>query len=564
MSRGWLTVVLLCCSLPGAAAQDKERLKADEDLLRGAGVALDGDSLLEFFRARTPGEKALQGIEGLIRDLGNDAFKVRQRASDELIRIGPQALTALRPMASSADPEVAFRVRTCIGFLEQSVRPDLMAAAVRVLADRRPAGATKVLLAHLPAADDSYVIEEIHNTLAVVGVRGGKGDETLKAALEDKHPRRRAAAGEAIARAGKAEDRAALRPLLRDPDVRVRLAVGIALVERKEREAVETLIEALAEAPQEQFWRVEQILFALAGDDAPKVSPGSSDVEKRDYRSAWRTWWQAKGDKVDLAALDNAQRTRGLTLIVQYDGARAGGLGGRAGISGRVYEVGPDGKTRWEIKDLHYPIDAQVVGGDRVLVAEYRSRQVTERNLKGEAVWTKALDNYPVSVQRTDNGNTLIADRVCVMEVNRAGTELSRWQTPGNLVIGARKARNGETVVLDSAGTVYRLDAKGRVAKTTRLGVVISTVIGTQFDVLPNGHVLVPLYSQNKVMEFDADGKRVWEAAAERPTACSRLPSGNTLISSRYGRNVVEIDRTGKQVWTFSSPTGSVLHARRR
>ena len=77
MSRGWLTVVLLSCTPPGAAAQDKERLKADEDLLRGGGVALDGDSLLEFFRVRTPGEKALQGIEGLIRDLGHDAFKVR-------------------------------------------------------------------------------------------------------------------------------------------------------------------------------------------------------------------------------------------------------------------------------------------------------------------------------------------------------------------------------------------------------------------------------------------------------------------------------------------------------
>ncbi len=562
MSRDWLAVVLLSCTLTSAVAQDKERLKADEELLRGAGVMLDGASLLEFFRVRTPGEKALEGIEGLIRDLGNDAFPVRQRASDELVRIGPQALTALRPMASSADPEVAFRVRTCIGFLEKSVRPDLMAAAVRVLADRKPAGATKVLLAHLSAADDSLVIEEIHHALAVVGIRAGKVDAALMAALEDRHPRRRAAAGEALARSGKAEDRAALRPLLKDADVRVRLCVAIALVERKERTAVETLIEALVDAPQDQFWRVEQILFALAGDDAPKDSPGSSEVEKRDYRSAWRTWWRARGDKVDLAALDNAQRMQGLTLIVQYDGVRAGP--GARGATGRVFEVGPDGKTRWEIKDLNYPIDAQMVGRDRVLVAEYRSRQVTERNLKGEVLWTKALNNYPVSVQRLENGNTLIADRTSVMEVNRAGNELSRWASPGNLVIGARKSRNGEIVVLDSSGTVYRLDGKGRVAKTMRTGVYLSSTIGTGFDVLPNGHVLVPVYNQNKVIEFDGEGKHVWEATGERPTSCSRLPNGHTLISSRYSRNAVEIDQKGKQVWTYSSQSGMLIQARRR
>jgi len=97
-----------------------------------------------------------------------------------------------------------------------------------------------------------------------------------------------------------------------------------------------------------------------------------------------------------------------------------------------------------------------------------------------------------------------------------------------------------------------------------RIDSVVASAVGAQFDVLPNGHVLLPLYTQNKVVELDGDGKRVWEAAGERPTACSRLPNGNTLIASRYGRTVTEVDRSGKQVWTFTSQAGLVLNARRR
>src|SRR5207248_3813134 len=201
---------------------------------------------------------------------------------------------------------------------------------------------------------------------------------------------------------------------------------------------------------------------------------------------------------------------------------------------------------------------------DRVLVAEYRSRTVTERNLKGEVVWTRTANNLPVGAQRLDNGNTLIVDRNEVVEVNAADKEVWRWNTPGGMFLAARRGRNGETVVLDSAANLHRVDAKGQVVKTHRLTGVTLAGIGTHIDLLPNGNVLVPTYVQNKVLEFDADGKKVWEMNADRPTACSRLPNGNTLITSRYARNVIEIDRTGKKVWEFSSPTGNVIHARRR
>jgi hypothetical protein len=74
---------------------------------------------------------------------------------------------------------------------------------------------------------------------------------------------------------------------------------------------------------------------------------------------------------------------------------------------------------------------------------------------------------------------------------------------------------------------------------------------------------VLPLTEQNLVSEFDAQGKRVWEAAAHRPTSAVRLTNGHTLISCRDSQLVVEVDRSGKEVWRFKS-TGYPWRAYRR
>jgi hypothetical protein len=232
---------------------------------------------------------------------------------------------------------------------------------------------------------------------------------------------------------------------------------------------------------------------------------------------------------------------------------------------GRVGEVGRDGKLRWEIKDLNYPVDAQVVGRDRVLISEYRGRQVTERNFKGEVVWTHAVNGLLLSAQRLDNGHTLIATRTDVVEVNKTGQEVMRYNSPNSAFMGARRMKNGETVVLERTGICHRVNAKGESVKQVNLQGVMLAVIGSQFDVLPNGNVLVPLYNQNKVVEYSPAGVQVWQHACERPTNVSRLPNGNTLIASRYSKMVLEIDRAGKKVWGYECNNGgTVIGARRR
>jgi hypothetical protein len=452
-----------------------------------------------------------------------------------------------------------------VASIEESGKANVIAAAVRLLAEKRPAGTSQAILEYIPFVEDAYLVDELIVALTRAGIDKGKADDSLHKALDGKNVLRRAAAAEAIVRGGSDEDRKAMHKFLKDENAVVRTRVALALVECKEREAVPVLIDLVPDASRDHFWRIEQILSALGGDDAPKVEPGTNPLELREYRTAWRKWWEEKGQKVNMAVLDDAQRMQGLTLILTLDQRNAAIGGGRLAFMGRVGEVGRDGKLRWEIKDLNYPVDAQVVGKDRVLISEYRGRQVTERNFKGEVVWTHAVNSLLVNAQRLENGNTLIATRTDVVEVNKSGQEVFRFNSPLSSIAGARRAKNGETVVLERNGIVHRLNAKGENLKQITLQNVVLSVIGTQFDVLPNGNVLVPIYAQNKVVEFNRAGEQVWQHACERPTNVSRLPNGNTLIASRYHKMVVEVDRAGKKVWDYECNNGgTVIGARRR
>ena len=80
-------------------------------------------------------------------------------------------------------------------------------------------------------------------------------------------------------------------------------------------------------------------------------------------------------------------------------------------------------------------------------------------------------------------------------------------------------------------------------------------------DVLPNDHVL--MCNGSHVVEFDAKGKKVWEAAAPQSTAAVRLANGNTLYASQSGLKVVEVDRTGKTVWEQKTTWGAYRVRRR-
>src|SRR5262245_42801152 len=109
--------------LPAARADDPKALAADESLFRAAKLGTTGESLTKFFRTRVPTAQAEKEVARLISELGHRTFRVREKASEGLLTIGPVALGPLRAVTDHEDPEVARRARDCVEALEKTAKP---------------------------------------------------------------------------------------------------------------------------------------------------------------------------------------------------------------------------------------------------------------------------------------------------------------------------------------------------------------------------------------------------------------------------------------------------------
>jgi hypothetical protein len=94
------------------------------------------------------------------------------------------------------------------------------------------------------------------------------------------------------------------------------------------------------------------------------------------------------------------------------------------------------------------------------------------------------------------------------------------------------------------------MDASGHEVRS--FGVDIRTV-GGRLDSLANGHIVIPEKDKDRVAEYDADGRVVWEARVSQPIAAVRLPTGNTLVTSMTENGAIELDARGKVFWQYKS-----------
>ena len=72
--------------------------------------------------------------------------------------------------------------------------------------------------------------------------------------------------------------------------------------------------------------------------------------------------------------------------------------------------------------------------------------------------------------------------------------------------MSAQKLRNGQIALVTQGGLFIRLDATGK-KQLKSFPVGQGQPFGGNFEVLSNGHVLVPLYNNNRVIEFDQEGQ---------------------------------------------------------
>ena len=428
--------------------------------------------------------------------------------------------------------------------------------------------------------------DEITKALKSLLLSSEKADPAVLQALGDPLAVRRVVAAEALLGAGGAKHWPAVRPR-RTPTLRC----GSTL--RRHWSIPRTGRRCLRYRPIIELPRAEvstpKNCFALAGSKAPAVPWGNDDEPARKkLGDAWQAWWKEHGAKVDLAELAKTRSSSGLTLVALSDGKRAGfgGFGGPAAAqAGKVVAIDRTGQVRWEIDNLDHPIDVQLLPGQRVLVAEYYGRRVTERDTKGKILWEVNLPSNPVNVQRLANGNTFIAlygtpakaNGQALIEVDPTGKTVASFAVPAgapgaaggfglarDMVFAAQKIADGKIVCLTYDQNCVWMDATGkeikRIAVPQTKGSSPLNTVGN-IDVTAKGNVLFA-HAGGLVKEYDADGKIVWQAKASGHRA-TRLANGNTLVALTSG-GVVELDAAGRTVWQYDPPGGlQAIRARR-
>jgi hypothetical protein len=537
-------VCLLLLAVPSAGLPAPSPEADDEQLVQAAGIGTGGPALRDFFRRRTLTPADSRQIAVDVRRLGDPSYRIRRRASTRLMARGCLAAPALRHALADPDLEMVRRAERALRHIQnQDTGPAVTAAAARLLGRKRPAGAAATLLAFLPFAENDVVAEEVVTALSALAVRRGKPEPALLAALTDPDAVKRAGAAEALCRAGPIEVRAVIRKLLRDPEPVVRMRVAMALSGSGEKAAVPVLIDLLAELSPEQAYRAQDCLCRLGEERSPSVPLGVDAAGRRRCRDAWAEWWRRYGAQTDLAQLRRKPRALGYTLLVLLD-------------AGKVLERDSAGKQLWQIDGLELPVDVVTLPGERFLITEHGAGRVTERNRKGEVLWEKKIAQ-PLMAQRLPSGHTFIATRSELVEVDWVGRVVFTYAAPGGEVLmrGCRLA-NGDVafVTQEPLGETrcVRLNASGK--QLARFAVNVNTY-GGRIEVLPNGRVLVPEMTSNRVVEYDASGRVAWQAMVEQPVAAVRLANGHTLVTTYNQQRAIELDQRGREVGEYRADT---------
>jgi len=555
--------VALPAPAPALAALD------DESLLRSVDLPTDPESLTGFLRRQKVDESQQQRILALIKDLGHDDFETRQGATDELIRVGPTAGPELQRALKASDLEIVRRAEICLRAIDSVAGPAYQEAVVRLLAKKAPQRAVEILLDVVPDLRGPNIIDVVAEALGKAGVQAGRPAPELVLALRDKATARREVAGEAIARAGDADARKVVLALLNDPDPLVRLRVATTLLDRGESAAMPVLIDLLDDVPLDRAYEAEGALLVVAREQAPAVGVGKTPESRKAAVAAWQDWLKATGEKLDLAKVMQEANKPG-ALVLSMQGPVAAG-----GIKSKVCEIDAAGKVAWELETNGYAYSAQKLPRDRVLVTEYTNRKISEVTTKGDVVWSKDNVNMPIEAVRLQDGNTLIGTRNQIIEVDGEGKEV-RTINRTDLMYAMTALPRGEIGVVTSAAKFVRLDREGKELGSFALAGRMYS-IGGHFAMSPNGsRVTVPIYGgavvvggavvqqTGKVVEYDATGKVIWEADADRPTSVRRLANGNVLVASRFHGTILELDSRGKLVNKYEAPNASrVLDARR-
>jgi HEAT repeat protein len=387
----------------------------EEALLEKAGIKTDTASLVTYLNGRSGNRKNVVDVDRLVRELGDPQFQVREEATERLIAIGSPALEQLRAALKDVDQEVVLRAKRCLAAIDEGSQPLLLAAAARILAKRGTPEGADALIRYLPLVADDETEEAIWFSVAAIASKPGKLRQGLLPLLNDPHAARRAFAGCLLGRIGNGAQKAAVRGLLADADVRVRLRAAQGLLAGQDKNAVPVLIDLLSKTPLGIAWQAEELLNWLAAANAPaEVLGAGSPAARLKCQAAWQKWWQQSQATLKLEEL--SQRPYAPRLLMVREG---GPCWNGKNPPSRISVRGGDGRARWQGKDLPPYCEAFWLPGDRFLLLDMSVvsqrlilAELTERDLLGKTTVLQKMDLGGIRqtrlLHRLPNGHIIV------------------------------------------------------------------------------------------------------------------------------------------------------------
>jgi hypothetical protein len=187
----------------------------------------------------------------------------------------------------------------------------------------------------------------------------------------------------------------------------------------------------------------------------------------------------------------------------------------------------------------------------------------------GKITWSYAIPTHASGGAKTlqefsnatllSNGNVVFARKTGAGEITPEKKLIWNYDAPQGCEVHVCQPLGLDRVMIVQNGLPAKLMiivlATGKVEKEFELATNGDPkTVHTQFrraQMTKAGTFLVAHHDQDKVVEYDVNGKEIWSVAAKIPWDATRLPNGDTLISS-HDCYVREVNPRGETVWEFT------------
>ena len=184
----------------------------------------------------------------------------------------------------------------------------------------------------------------------------------------------------------------------------------------------------------------------------------------------------------------------------------------------------------------------------------------------GKVAWSYSIPiKYPNGeiqelgdATRLSNGNILFSRKVGASEVTEEKKIVWNMEAPKGTEIHSVQPIGLDRVLVTQNGNPAKLmlinKKTGQTEKELILPVGNPNKPHLQFRRVrqtASGTYLAAHLDANKVVEYDSEGKELWNFPAKGPWSAARLKNGNTLITANHS-TVLEVTKKGEVVWEFS------------